>query len=101
MVFKFTAEKRANTRTQEHTQMIASAIGRPAAKAPAIINANAENKLSSELSLGRILLSDKGWLHREKAKRPPQGQGDDGVYNAHTCPEGPVKDGQKWLTKCY
>jgi hypothetical protein len=71
---------------QEQTQIIATAIGKPKAKATAIVDVNAESKFTPGCTLSS---SDMALLHgSEKEKKPSPGQNGDGFSLAHTCPEG-------------
>jgi hypothetical protein len=79
-------------RVQEQTQIIASAIGKPTAKAPAIAKVNSESKFASGYALSAdMLLAPLG-----KMKKPPPGRCGDGV-----CPSSEVQfnGGPKWLTE--
>jgi hypothetical protein len=78
---------------QEQTQIIASAIGKPAAKAPTIIKVNAESKFTS----GRTLSSDM--LLSPCGKKPPPGRSGGGFYSrAHVSKKVQSKGAREWLT---
>ena len=66
--------------------MIASAMGKPKAKATAIVDENADSKFP----LGCTLSSsdDIAPLHGSEPKKPSPGQSGDGFSLAPTCPEG-------------
>jgi hypothetical protein len=56
--------------SQEQTQIIASAIDKPAAKAPTIVKVNAESKFAS----GRTLSTDMLLAPPQKIKKPLPGR---------------------------
>src|SRR6202022_874191 len=56
--------------SQEQTQIIASAVGKPAAKAPTIAKVNAKSRCAS----GRTLSTDMLLAPRRKIKKPPPGR---------------------------
>ena len=57
-------ERQCSPYLQEQTQIIATAIGRPAAKAPTIIKENATRGFAS----GRTLSTDMSLHHSDKSK---------------------------------
>jgi hypothetical protein len=63
---------------QEQIQIIATAIGKPAVKAPTIIKVNAKSGFASE----RMLSTDMSLLHMDKSKNRHQTEGGDGSSRA-------------------
>jgi hypothetical protein len=64
-------ETKFNRHSQEQTQMIASAMGKPAVKAPTIIKVNAKSGFAS----GRTLSTDMSLApSRGRIETPPPGR---------------------------
>src|SRR5258706_11531438 len=81
---------------QEQIQIIATAIGRPAATAPAIVKVNAISRFSS----GRALSNDMLLLHHMGQIEPPT-PGPKRCrfqHRVHEFPEGVCDRARTWLT---
>jgi len=76
--------------------MMATAMGRPKAKATAIVDVNAESKFLFGCTLSN---SDMASLHGLEGKKPSPGQSGDGASLAHTVQKERENAAPTWLTE--